>query len=62
MGNVTSTASQLLNEQRFRCKVCGCEMAYSQPITINQECLLMGAFIEGHAQCGQPKAREEVAR
>lgn len=60
MGNVKAAPSQLLNEQRYRCVVCGREMAYTTPISINQQGLLMGAFIEGHAQCGQPEVGEEV--
>ncbi len=61
MGNVKSAPSQLLNEQRWRCVVCGREMAYTLPISINQQSLLIGSFIEGHAQCGQPEGGEEVA-
>lgn len=57
MGNVISAPKHapLVDEVRLRCKVCGREMAYSQPISLNQQGLLLGAFIEGHAQCGQPK-------
>lgn len=58
MANVISAPKKapLVDEMRWRCKVCGREMAYSQPITLVQQCLLIGAFIEGHEQCGQPKA------
>lgn len=59
MHNVIAVASQLPNEQRWRCKVCGREMAYSQPISLGQMCLVLGAFIEAHAPCGEDQ--KEVA-
>lgn len=43
----------MAEEQRWRCKVCGQEMGYSQPIGLALAYLLISAFVEVHRQkCG----------
>jgi hypothetical protein len=45
----------LAQEQRWRCQVCGQEMAYSQPIGLALACMLISVFVEAHrSKCGSP--------
>lgn len=63
MSNVKAVvpATPMQDEYRWRCQVCGREMAYSQPISLELSALLVGTFSKYHAEHCAPAAGEEVS-
>ena len=48
------------NEVRWGCRVCGQEMAYSQPITVGLSGMLVGTFVEYHKEHCQGIVTDKV--
>lgn len=57
------THAPMEHEQRWRCAVCGQQMGYSQPISLELALALLAPFLDYHrAKCGKEVTDEPASQ